>query len=149
MRPARPRPRRARPGRRRGAARPGPRRRGGHLDPAEAEAARARLTPAPTLAGLQGCDLIVEAAPERLELKRALLAELGALAPDAVLASNTSSIPITSLAGAAPDPAGSVGMHFFNPAPVMELVEVVAGLDSSPAALARRPRHGLPRWAAG
>ena len=108
----------------------------GRLTPEEAGAARERLTTAAGLPDLAGCDLIVEAAPERLELKHALLAELGAIAPEAVLASNTSSIPVTSLAPGAPDPTRVVGMHFFNPAPVMRLVEVIAGMESSPEALA-------------
>jgi 3-hydroxybutyryl-CoA dehydrogenase len=87
------------------------------------------------LDALAPAGLIVEAAPERLELKRELFAELGRIAPDAVLASNTSSIPITAIAGAAADPSRVVGMHFFNPPPVMRLVEIVAGIDSSPEAL--------------
>jgi len=85
--------------------------------------------------GLAPAGLIVEAAPERLELKRELFAALSGAAPRAVLASNTSSIPITAIAGAAADPSRVVGMHFFNPAPVMRLVEVVAALQSSPEAL--------------
>jgi 3-hydroxybutyryl-CoA dehydrogenase len=88
------------------------------------------------LAALATCGLVVEAAPERLELKRELLGRLAAVAPGAVLASNTSSIPITALASAAGDPSRVVGLHFFNPAPVMRLVEVVAGIDSGPEALA-------------
>jgi 3-hydroxybutyryl-CoA dehydrogenase len=87
------------------------------------------------LDALAPAGLIVEAAPERLELKRELFAELSRIAPDAVLASNTSSIPITAIAGAAADPSRVVGMHFFNPPPVMRLVEIVAGIDSSPEAL--------------
>jgi 3-hydroxybutyryl-CoA dehydrogenase len=79
--------------------------------------------------------LIVEAAPERLELKRELFAALSRVAPGAVLASNTSSIPITAIAGAAADPSRVVGMHFFNPAPVMRLVEIIAALQSSAEAL--------------
>ena len=93
--------------------------------------------PAPALEDLAGCDVIVEAAPERLELKRELFAKLGELAPDAVLASNTSSIPITAIASAAPRPERVVGMHFFNPAPVMRLVEVIAAVQSAPEAVQR------------
>jgi 3-hydroxybutyryl-CoA dehydrogenase len=85
--------------------------------------------------GLAPAGLIVEAAPEQLELKRELFAALSGAAPRAVLASNTSSIPITAIAGAAADPSRVVGMHFFNPAPVMRLVEVVAALQSSHEAL--------------
>jgi 3-hydroxybutyryl-CoA dehydrogenase len=88
------------------------------------------------LEALAPCGLVVEAAPERLELKRELLGRLAAIAPDAVLASNTSSIPITALGTAAGDPGRVVGMHFFNPAPVMRLVEVIAGLESGAEALA-------------
>jgi 3-hydroxybutyryl-CoA dehydrogenase len=88
------------------------------------------------LEALAEAGLVIEAAPERLELKRELFAALSAVAPDAVLASNTSSIPITAIASAAADPGRVVGMHFFNPAPIMALVEVIAGIDSSPQALA-------------
>jgi 3-hydroxybutyryl-CoA dehydrogenase len=92
---------------------------------------------APELTDLAGCDVIVEAAPERLDVKHDLFAKLGEIAPDAVLASNTSSIPITAIASAAPRPALVVGMHFFNPAPVMRLVEVIAAVQSAPEAVAR------------
>jgi 3-hydroxybutyryl-CoA dehydrogenase len=88
------------------------------------------------VADLGGCDLIIEAAPERLELKQQLFAELSAVAPQAVLASNTSSIPITAIAPAAADPSRVVGMHFFNPPPLMRLLEVIAGIDSSEESLA-------------
>jgi 3-hydroxybutyryl-CoA dehydrogenase len=88
-----------------------------------------------TLAHLGEAGLIVEAAPERLELKRELFAQLSEAAPEAVLASNTSSIPITAIAPAAADPARVVGMHFFNPPPLMRLLEVIAGLESSEEAL--------------
>jgi 3-hydroxybutyryl-CoA dehydrogenase len=87
------------------------------------------------LDALAEAGLVIEAAPERLELKRELFAALSAAAPGAVLASNTSSIPITAIASAAADPGRVVGMHFFNPAPIMALVEVIAGIDSSPQAL--------------
>jgi 3-hydroxybutyryl-CoA dehydrogenase len=108
----------------------------GRLAAADGEAALGRLEAAPALADLAPAGLIVEAAPEDPALKRELLAALSEVAPAAVLASNTSSIPITSLAGAAADPGRVVGMHFFNPAPAMRLVEVVAGLDSRADALA-------------
>jgi 3-hydroxybutyryl-CoA dehydrogenase len=93
------------------------------------------VTGAAELAELAAAGLVIEAAPERLELKRELFAALSDVAPGAVLASNTSSIPITAIAGAAGDPGRVVGMHFFNPAPVMRLVEVIAGIDSAPDAL--------------
>jgi 3-hydroxybutyryl-CoA dehydrogenase len=101
----------------------------------DASGARERLAGAGSLEDLAECDLIVEAAPESLDIKRELFGELSRIAPDAVLASNTSSIPITSIAPAAGDPTRVVGMHFFNPAPLMRLVEVIAGLESSDAAL--------------
>jgi 3-hydroxybutyryl-CoA dehydrogenase len=91
------------------------------------------------LDALRACEIVVEAAPERLELKHELFATLSrdVVSDDCVLASNTSSIPITAIARAAERPERVVGMHFFNPAPVMKLVEVIAGLESSDAALAR------------
>jgi 3-hydroxybutyryl-CoA dehydrogenase len=93
------------------------------------------LDAAGALEDLAGCDLIVEAAPERLDLKHDLFAKLSAIAPNAVLASNTSSIPITAIATAAADPSRVVGMHFYNPPPLMRLVEVIAGMDSGDDAL--------------
>jgi 3-hydroxybutyryl-CoA dehydrogenase len=107
----------------------------GRLD-GDAAAIGARLEVADTLEDLAPCELIVEAAPERLELKHELFAALSKIAPKAVLASNTSSIPITAIARVAADPSRVVGLHFFNPAPLMRLVEVVAGLESSAEALA-------------
>ncbi|MEA2179475.1 MAG: 3-hydroxybutyryl-CoA dehydrogenase, partial [Solirubrobacteraceae bacterium] len=97
--------------------------------------ARDHLQPASALEELGECDLIIEAAPERLELKGELLREL-ADRTDAVLATNTSSIPVTAIGAASGSPERVVGMHFFNPAPVMRLVEVVAGLETSPEAVA-------------
>jgi 3-hydroxybutyryl-CoA dehydrogenase len=91
---------------------------------------------AAALEDLAGAELIIEAAPESLELKHQLFGALSEIAPQAVLASNTSSIPITAIARAAADPSRVVGMHFFNPAPLMALVEVIAGLESSEASLA-------------
>jgi 3-hydroxybutyryl-CoA dehydrogenase len=93
------------------------------------------IEPVTEVAGLADAGLIIEAAPERLELKREIFAALGEAAPGAVLASNTSSIPITAIASAAPDPARVVGMHFFNPPPLMALLEVIAGLESGEEAL--------------
>src|SRR5215216_6185689 len=101
----------------------------------DASGARERLEGAGALEDLAACEPIVEAAPESLDIKRELFGELSRIAPDAVLASNTSSIPITSIAPAAGDPSRVVGMHFFNPAPLMRLVEVIAGLESSEEAL--------------
>jgi 3-hydroxybutyryl-CoA dehydrogenase len=101
------------------------------------EAAAGLLEPAASLEQLAGCDLVIEAAPERPELKRELFERLSAVCgPDAVLATNTSSIPVTSLAGAAQRPENVVGMHFFNPPPLMELLEVIAADQTGDRALA-------------
>jgi 3-hydroxybutyryl-CoA dehydrogenase len=89
------------------------------------------LEPVGEIDGLAGCDLVIEAAPERAELKRELFERLSEVCgQDAVLASNTSSIPVTGLASAAANPENVVGMHFFNPPPLMELLEVI-GADQS------------------
>jgi 3-hydroxybutyryl-CoA dehydrogenase len=96
----------------------------------------ARLEVVGRLEELAPCALIIEAAPERLELKHELFAALSQVAPGAVLASNTSSIPITAIARAAAGPSRVVGLHFFNPAPLMALVELIAGMQSSEEALA-------------
>ena len=95
------------------------------------------LDPAPTLEDLAGCDLVIEAAPERLELKQELFTSLAAICgPDAVLATNTSSIPVTAIASALPRPENVVGMHFFNPPPLMRLLEVIRADQTSERALA-------------
>ena len=81
--------------------------------------------------------IVIEAATEREEIKRAIFADVGkVLGADAILASNTSSIPITRLAQAASDPARFIGVHFFNPVPVMGLIEVIRGLATSDATVA-------------
>lgn len=83
------------------------------------------------------CDLVIEAATEREEIKRSIFANVGKVLSDtAILASNTSSIPITRLAQAAPDPARFMGVHFFNPVPVMGLIELIRGLATSDATVA-------------
>ncbi len=103
---------------------------------ADADGAASRLEPASSLADLAGCDLVVEAAPEMLELKRELFAALAeACGPDAILASNTSSLRVTDIAADTPHPERVVGMHFFNPPQLMKLVEVVATEDSTADAL--------------
>ena len=88
------------------------------------------------LADLADCDVIIEAVPERLEVKQALFAELSRVAPEAILASNTSSIPITAIAASALTPGRVVGMHFFNPPPLMRLVEVIPAVQSFNEAVA-------------
>jgi len=108
----------------------------GRWSAADARAAEARLRPASDLRDLAPCEVVIEAAPERLDLKRELFERLSEVcASDAVLATNTSSLPVTVLATAARSPERVVGMHFFNPVPLMDLLEVVAGVDSSAAAI--------------
>jgi 3-hydroxybutyryl-CoA dehydrogenase len=103
----------------------------------QAQGARERLCPAPRLQDLAECGLVVEAAPESLEIKRGLFEQLsGVVSESCVLATNTSSLLVTALATAAEHPQRVVGMHFFNPPPLMALLEVVAGVESSPEALA-------------
>ena len=106
----------------------------GKLAAQTAEAALARITPVARLEDAAEAGLVVEAIVENLEAKRALLRQLEAIvAPHAVLASNTSSISITALANGLKSPGRVVGMHFFNPVPLMKLVEVVSGLQTEPA----------------
>jgi 3-hydroxybutyryl-CoA dehydrogenase len=104
----------------------------------DARAARERLQRAPALEDLGPCQLVIEAAPERLEVKRDLFARLSGdvVAEECVLATNTSSLLVTAIASAAKRPERVVGMHFFNPAPVMRLLEVVAGAQSDETSLA-------------
>jgi 3-hydroxybutyryl-CoA dehydrogenase len=109
----------------------------GRLSDEQAEQASASLEAVDTLQALAQCELVIEAAPERLELKHELYAQLSEIvADDCVLASNTSSLLVTALGPAANHPERVVGMHFFNPAPLMALLEVVAGEQSSGRALA-------------
>ncbi len=96
------------------------------------EGAERRLVLADSLEELAGCGLVIEAIPERRDLKLELFARLREIAPDAVLASNTSSILVSSLAG---DDENVVGMHFFNPPPVMRLLEVIAAEQTGEEAL--------------
>jgi len=103
----------------------------------ERDAAIARLVTTTELADLAGCDLVIEAIVEELDAKRALFAELERICrADAVLASNTSALSVTEIAAATASPDRVVGMHFFNPAPLMPLVEVVRAQLSSDEAVA-------------
>jgi 3-hydroxybutyryl-CoA dehydrogenase len=109
----------------------------GRISAEEAERAAAALEPVAALGDLAECGLVIEAAPERLELKRELFAALAEVVDEeCVLATNTSSLLVTALAGAAGDGSRVVGMHFFNPPPLMALLEVVAGIESSDRAVA-------------
>ncbi|PSS45892.1 3-hydroxybutyryl-CoA dehydrogenase [Arthrobacter woluwensis] len=84
-------------------------------------------------AALSGCRLVVEAVPELVDLKEAVLAKIEESAPGAVIGSNTSSLSITALAATLKNPSRLIGLHFFNPVPVSDLVEVVVGEQTPPA----------------
>lgn len=101
---------------------------------ADADAALARILPVSDVSAMGPCELVIEAATEREAIKRTIFETVGkVLGANAILASNTSSIPITRLAQAAPDAGRFVGVHFFNPVPVMGLIELIRGLATSDA----------------
>jgi 3-hydroxybutyryl-CoA dehydrogenase len=109
----------------------------GKLSEQQAKTAAERLEPVQDMAAFADCDLVIEAAPERLELKHEIYAKLSEIVSErCVLATNTSSLLVTAIATGASHPERVVGMHFFNPAPLMRLLEVVAGVESSEQALA-------------
>jgi 3-hydroxybutyryl-CoA dehydrogenase len=104
----------------------------GKLDAADRDAALGRLSLTTELAGLADCDLVIEAVLEELDLKREVFAELDAVTrPEAVLATNTSALSVSAIAEATQRPERVVGMHFFNPAPLLPLVEIVRTPTSS------------------
>jgi 3-hydroxybutyryl-CoA dehydrogenase len=108
----------------------------GRLSEGEKEAALGRLSLTTEIGELADCDLVIEAALEELELKRELFAELDRVTrPDAILATNTSALSVSEIAEATKHPQRVVGMHFFNPAPVLPLVEIVRGRESSDEAV--------------
>jgi 3-hydroxybutyryl-CoA dehydrogenase len=108
----------------------------GRWSEAEANDALERLRTDTLIEFLRDCDLVIEAAPEDLDLKRNLFDRLAAVCgPEAVLATNTSSLSVTAISAAVPEPQRIVGMHFFNPPALMQLVEVVAGDQSGEPAL--------------
>jgi 3-hydroxybutyryl-CoA dehydrogenase len=105
----------------------------GKLTEDDATALLGRISTGLELSALKDCELVIEAIPERMELKRALFAELDALlAPEAILATNTSALSVTELATGTGRPSQVVGLHWFNPAPVMGLVEVVRTVVTDP-----------------
>ena len=107
----------------------------GKLTEAEKPQVLARLTPVTDMAAIAAADFVVEAVPEKLEIKRAVLTEADKLLrPEVILTSNTSSIAITTLAAMTERPERFVGMHFMNPVPVMVLVEVIRALQTGDAA---------------
>ncbi len=100
----------------------------------DAEASRARISTAIDRAACADCDLVVEAVPEILSLKQSIFSELDALCkPETILASNTSSISISTIAEATNRPEKVIGMHFMNPVPIMKLVEIINGKETSSA----------------
>src|SRR5258705_1293303 len=108
----------------------------GRLSAADRDAALGRLTLTTELGELADCDLVVEAALEELELKRELFAELDRVtSPDAIPATTTSALSVSEIAEATERPQRVLGMHFFNPAPVLPLVEIVRGRESSEEAV--------------
>jgi 3-hydroxybutyryl-CoA dehydrogenase len=108
----------------------------GRMSQDDRDAALARLSLTTELADLAGCDLVIEAVLEELDLKRQVFTELDRVTrPDAVLATNTSALSVSEIAEATEHPERVVGMHFFNPAPVLPLVEIVRTAKSSAAAV--------------
>src|SRR5271169_3050535 len=106
----------------------------GKLTPEEVEAAVARIQTITDRAALASSDFAIEAASERFEIKSELFRSLDAILPkEAILATNTSSISITKLAAQTSRPSQVIGMHFFNPVPVMALVEIIRGLQTDQA----------------
>lgn len=106
-------------------------------DDLDVDTAMGRLAQVSSIAETAGCDIVVEAVPERLDLKRTIFAELDAMHPDeVVLASNTSSLSIGRIAEGLARPERVIGAHFFNPVPVSSLVEIVVGPATSPATTA-------------
>ncbi|MHB8692436.1 MAG: 3-hydroxyacyl-CoA dehydrogenase family protein [Solirubrobacteraceae bacterium] len=107
--------------------------RGGKLDAAHASVARERVTFTTDLDQVADADLVIEAVPEEEQLKTAVIGAIGKLVrEEAIIASNTSSIPIAQLATSVQRPERMLGLHFFSPVPVMTLVEVVVALDTAP-----------------
>ncbi len=105
----------------------------GRLTPAEADAAAARMQAVASLGELAGCDAVIEAVVENLEVKRALFTELEAIVDaEAILASNTSSLVVADIAAACRHPGRVAGLHFFNPVPLMKVAEVIAAVRTAP-----------------
>jgi 3-hydroxybutyryl-CoA dehydrogenase len=109
----------------------------GKVASADADAMRRRLSTSSSIAdALHGVDMVIEAAPERIDLKLALMADIDRHAPpSAIVATNTSALSITEMAGSMKNPARVAGMHFFNPVHKMKLIEIVRALESAPETL--------------
>ncbi|RAV22842.1 3-hydroxybutyryl-CoA dehydrogenase [Paenibacillus contaminans] len=110
----------------------------GRLTEEQKSACLSLISPSTDMSAAAGADFVIEAAPERPDIKRAIFKELDRLCPPhAILATNTSSLPITDIAAATKRPESVIGMHFMNPVPVMPLVEVIRGLATSDEVCAR------------
>jgi 3-hydroxybutyryl-CoA dehydrogenase len=104
----------------------------GKVPPEQVDRAKQKIKLCATIEELKDCDLIIEAVTENVQIKKDLFAQLnGIIKKDAIFATNTSSISITLLAAASGRPTQFVGMHFFNPVPIMALVEIIRGLQTS------------------
>lgn len=109
----------------------------------EADTLLGRIEPVASYEPMASAGLVIEAATEREEIKRKIFEDVGkVLGQQAVLASNTSSIPITRMAQASPDPSRFIGVHFFNPVPLMGLIEVIRGLATSDATVEKVRHYG-------
>lgn len=116
----------------------------GKISDEQFAAARKNLSSSTSIAALKDCELVIEAVTENTELKKKLFKDLAAVArADAILATNTSSISITEIAAVVKNPERVVGMHFFNPVPVMKLVEIIKGHTTSDAVMAASREFAL------
>ncbi len=113
------------------------------ISSSDANAALDKIIPISNYDSIGDCDMIIEAATEREEIKRVIFEDVGKKMHDnAILASNTSSIPITRLAQSSPDAARFIGVHFFNPVPIMSLIEIIRGLATSDDTVALVTAYG-------
>jgi 3-hydroxybutyryl-CoA dehydrogenase len=104
----------------------------GKLAPADKDAALSRVSPTIEMKALAECDVVIEAVLEKFDLKKQVMGELDAICrPEAILATNTSSISVTRIAATSKIPGRVIGMHFFNPVPMMQLVEIIRALQTS------------------
>ncbi|MEL7371004.1 MAG: 3-hydroxyacyl-CoA dehydrogenase family protein [Myxococcota bacterium] len=107
----------------------------GKMAETDAQAAQSRIRFETDTAAVERADLVIEAVPERIDLKKQILHEVSCRTPDALIASNTSSLSVTEIAAACRHPARVIGLHFFNPVPVMSLLEIVRAEQNEDAAV--------------
>ncbi|HKW14489.1 MAG TPA: 3-hydroxybutyryl-CoA dehydrogenase [Candidatus Krumholzibacteria bacterium] len=116
----------------------------GKVTDEQIDAVKKNLSTATSLSALKDCDLVIEAVTENADLKKKLFKDLAEITrPDCILATNTSSISITEIATVVKNPERMVGMHFFNPVPIMKLVEVIKGLATTDAVMAACREYAL------